>query len=256
MTNNATRADVEAAVLQMLTADYNCAPEVLLAEGSAITIHADLPGRRLYDIPAKPLMAVTLGTGVAITTTEVRLPAIEAIVHDRSRDGIFSIAVLSQFEDLVRKDGQSIFGPYLRTVCSRDRFVAPVAPRDAEIEVLKDADVEALYDHPGFHNALAYRVDHLRRDTIGVVARTDGVLVGVAGARVDSPELWQIGIDVVPGERGRGLGRAIVGRLTEAIFEAGSIPYYSTTTSNIASRNLAQSLGFWPAWVEVGARDL
>jgi GNAT superfamily N-acetyltransferase len=243
-------------MLNMLAADYNCAPELLLAEGVSVTEAAELPGRRSYPIPENPLIAVTLGAGVVILTSQSRLSQVDTLVRDRSRDEIFSIPILAQLDTLVRSDGQSIAGPYLRTVCSRDRFIAPAELPGVSISVLKDGDVASLYEYPGFHNALAYRVGDLRRDSLCVVAWRDGVLVGVAGANVDSPAFWQIGIDVVPDERGRGVGRAIVGRLTEAILDAGAIPYYSTTTTNIASRNLAQSLGFWPAWTEIYVTDL
>ncbi len=36
--------------------------------------------------------------------------------------------------------------------------------------------------------------------------------------------LWQIGIDVVPGERAAGVGRALVGRLTDVAFRRGRVP--------------------------------
>lgn len=245
-----------AAVRRMLMADYNVVRDELLADGVAVTLAAERPGRRNYPMLEKPFGAVTLGAGVVIATSVERLPLVEQILRDRSRDDAFTMPVLGELEALLRRDGQSIAGPNLRHICSRDRFRAAPAPVGFEIELLEDDAISALYEYPGFHNALAYDPDHPRRDALAAVARQDGGVVAVAGASMDSPELWQIGIDVVAGVRRGGIGAATVSRLTEAIFDAGMVPYYSTSTANIASRSLAQSLGFWPAWTELYARDL
>jgi predicted GNAT family acetyltransferase len=76
----------------------------------------------------------------------------------------------------------------------------------------------------------------------------------VAGASADCEELWQIGVDVVEGQRGRGIGRAIVGRLTAEVLARGRVPYYSTVVSNLRSSRLALGLGYRLAWVELYAR--
>lgn len=76
-----------------------------------------------------------------------------------------------------------------------------------------------------------------------------------AGVKADSDAMWQIGVDVIAPEHGRGVGRALVGRLTELILDRGKIPYYSPAASNIRSRTVATSLGYWPAWTELYARD-
>jgi len=65
--------------------------------------------------------------------------------------------------------------------------------------------------------------------------------------------MWQIGVDVVPSERGRGVGAAIVGRLTHEVLQMRLVPFYAAV-SNIRSRYLATSLGYWLAWVQVYAK--
>ena len=63
----------------------------------------------------------------------------------------------------------------------------------------------------------------------------------------------QIGIDVVPAYRSRGLGSHLVALLKERITGMGAIPFYGTSVSNYHSWNIALNCGFAPAWVEVGA---
>lgn len=256
MTDNTTKAGALAAVHRTLMADYNATLDELLAERTSITIARELPGRRAYPIRAKPFSAVTLGAGVVISTSSERVRMVERIVDGKTRDYIFTNPVLGQFEQMVQSDNQFVSGPVLRHICSRDHFRAAVTPQGVSIDVLEGPDVRSLYVYPGFSEALSYVPDHPRRDSLAAVARRGSEVVGIAGANIDSPELWQIGVNVIDSERGSGIGRAVVSRLTEAIFEAGVVPYYSTATTNIASRNLAQGLGFWPAWTEIYVTDL
>ncbi|MGH2549086.1 MAG: GNAT family N-acetyltransferase, partial [Thermomicrobiales bacterium] len=181
---------------------------------------------------------------------------VEQIVADKTRDYIFSNPVFGQFEQMVKTDNQFVSGPVLRHICSRDRFHPAAIPPGVAVDVLEGSDVQSLYAYPGFGEALSYVPDHPRRDSLAAIARRGSEVVAIAGASIDAPELWQIGVHVIDSERGSGIGRAVVSRLTEAIFNAGVVPYYSTATTNIASRNLAQSLGFWPAWTEIYITDL
>jgi len=79
-------------------------------------------------------------------------------------------------------------------------------------------------------------------------------VVGIAGASADCELMWQIGVDVLPEYQGLGIGKALVGTLTKAVLEKGVLPYYSTEVSHLQSRQLAVSLGYWPAWVQLYAR--
>lgn len=40
-------------------------------------------------------------------------------------------------------------------------------------------------------------------------------IIGIAVCSADTPELWQIGIDVLPEYRGRGIAKALVSLLKE-----------------------------------------
>lgn len=86
---------------------------------------------------------------------------------------------------------------------------------------------------------------------MAVAAFCDGKVVGIAGASEDCELMWQIGVDVLPEFQGLGIGKAIAGTLTKAVLDEGVLPYYSTEVSNLQSRQLAISIGYWPAWVEL-----
>jgi predicted GNAT family acetyltransferase len=123
------------------------------------------------------------------------------------------------------------------------------------IAVVERDDIAGLYQNAGFRNALGYRTDHPRPDMIATVATRNGMIVGIAGASADCDMLWQIGVDVRASERGAGVGRALVSRLTEAVLDSGHVPFYSTMIANIRSQAAAYALGYWTAWTEMSAVD-
>jgi hypothetical protein len=116
------------------------------------------------------------------------------------------------------------------------------------------ADGPAVAGHQNFGHALSYLTDSPRPDQVAAVARIGGEVVGIAGASADCETMWQIGVDVVAGQRRRGIGRAIVGRVTREVLARGRLPYYSTLVSNLGSSRLALALGSRLRWVEVYAR--
>jgi predicted GNAT family acetyltransferase len=80
------------------------------------------------------------------------------------------------------------------------------------------------------------------------VAYADGAVAGMAGASDDCEMMWQIGINVLPEYRNRGIAAALTNRLAMGILERGKIPYYGAAASNIASLRVAHRAGFRPAW--------
>jgi len=242
-------------ILRVLADDCACEPGDFAREGVTITPHELRSERRRYPAPERPLLAVTTGEGAVISTHPDRLEAVRAAAGQETRDSLFAATSISRLAALVEPDGQQLHGPHLWFACSRDRFRAARSSPDVEISVVDREGLPELYAHPGFANALIYRLDHPRPDMLATVARREGRIVGIAGASADCDRLWQIGVDVLPEERRHGIGRALVSRLTDAVLASGHVPCYSTAVSNIASRSLAIRLGYWPAWTELYALE-
>lgn len=196
-----------------------------------------------------------MGSGVAVAAHPDRLELLAANLQHLDRDAVFSAATITLLARYIEHDGQYLRGPELRHSCSREDFRPAAAPDDVTVTLVERADIPDLYQYRGFKHAMSYVMDYVRPDMLATVATLNGDLVGIACAGADSDVLWQIGVDVAETARGRGIGRALVSRLTEGIFDYGRIPYYSTTVANVQSRALASSLGYWPAWTEMYARD-
>jgi len=124
-------------------------------------------------------------------------------------------------------------------------------PCPYEIRWLEPEDFRDLY-LPQWSNALCEaRREH---DRIAVGAYDNGQLIGLAGASDDCETMWQIGIDVLPAYRGKGVASALTGMLAREILRLGIVPFYCAAWSNIPSVRNAIKCGFRPAWVEVTVR--
>ena len=119
---------------------------------------------------------------------------------------------------------------------------------DYELRVLEQKDFKDLYK-PEWGNALC--ADRKYLDVLGVGAYDNGKLIGLAGCSADCDDMWQIGVDVLPEYRRKGIASAITSRLAVEILNRGKIPFYCTAWSNIRSVRNAVKSGFIPAWAEM-----
>ena len=63
--------------------------------------------------------------------------------------------------------------------------------------------------------------------------------------------MWQIGVDVLPEFRRKGIASALTRRLAREILERRKVPFYCCAWSNIKSAKNAVGSGFRPAWAEL-----
>ncbi len=255
MIERTSRATTLAAVRTVLAADCACPESAFVDDGLLVTRAEERTGRRRFPFPSRPLLVVTMGRGVVVAAHPARLAWLQATLGDRARDTIFSAQTIAELTQYVANDGQDLHGPTIKYLCVRESFRPAANPTGIAISAVEGEAVAGLYRYAGYENALSYRLDHPRPDVAAAVARHGADIIGMAGASADCDALWQIGVDVVSAARGSGVGRALVSRVTELAFGRDRIPYYSTATSNVRSSALATSLGYWPAWTELYAKD-
>jgi predicted GNAT family acetyltransferase len=93
-------------------------------------------------------------------------------------------------------------------------------------------------------------------DVLAAAVYDNGKLAGLAGCSADCDTMWQIGIDVLPEYRRKGIASALTSRLALEVLDRGKVPFYCTAWSNIKSVRNAIKSGFKPAWVEVTAKSM
>lgn len=125
-------------------------------------------------------------------------------------------------------------------------------PCEYELRVLHQEDFASLY-LPQWSNALCEDRKHL--DVLGVGAYDDGELIGLAGCSADCEMMYQIGVDVLPEYRRKGIASALTSRLALEILALDKVPFYCTAWCNIKSVRNAIRSGFRPAWVVMTAKD-
>ena len=118
--------------------------------------------------------------------------------------------------------------------------------------MLQQEDFASLY-LPQWSNALCEDRKHL--DVLGVGAYDDGKLIGLAGCSADCEMMYQIGVDVLPEYRRKGIASALTSRLALEVLKLGKVPFYCAAWCNLKSVRNAIKCGFRPAWVEVTARE-
>jgi len=145
------------------------------------------------------------------------------------------------------------------TVCFMAEYYLPDLDKlkefscDYELRVLKQADFTNLY-LTEWSNALCSKRKHL--DVLGVGAYDKDKLVGFAACSKDADMMWQIGVDVLPDYRRKGIAKALTTKLTKKILEHDKVPFYSTAWSNIRSVRNAIKCGYVPTWVEMSIKPI
>lgn len=255
MSRLASRATTQEIVRAVLAADSACPTSAFDQDGLLVTAAEERPERRRYPWAAKPLSVMTMGRGVVVSCHPTWIAALHQILDGRSQETLFSAQTMTELAHLVAHANEVLVGPTLSHVCAHEYFRTAVEPRDVHVRVVEGPDVLELYHYPGFEHALSYDPDHVRPDVAAAVARRAERIIGIAGMSADCEDLWQIGVTVVADERGRGIGRALVSRLSELAFQRHRVPFYAADIGNVRSQALAASLGYWPAWVQLVARE-
>lgn len=233
MTNERSR--ILEVVRKQLSIDMNCSNAHFTQDGVFFCEARLLEGRRPFTRQTPFLEIATMGKGVVVSADAGVLQWVAPALENRTREDIFVAPFL--YGHSIYYTPESI---QPAATCSVDGFVF----RDAE-----GPEIHGLYRYPGFENALGYDTNHPRPDVLATYAVYGNEIAAVAGASADCDILWQIGIDVLPAYRNKGLATILVRRLVSMIQSHGVVPYYGAASSNIASQAVAFRSGLIPTWM-------
>jgi hypothetical protein len=222
-------------VRKQLAIDMNCSIQDFIKEGIVFCKARLNEGRRMFDRQSPFLEIATMGKSTVVSADSDILTKVKPLLKTKLREDIFAAPFL--------------FGHSLYYIPDCNRIKKLPCPDDFTFYIKEDKEIHELYKISGFENAIQYDINHLRPDAIVIYAMQDNKIVAMAGASIDSSVMWQIGIDVLPQFRNKGLAASLVSNLAIMIMERGIVPYYGTASSNIASQSVAYRSGFSPAWM-------
>ena len=236
-----------ALVREQLALENNCRSDDFLRTENIITLPVCPENRRKFHTAPFFLKMVTMGGNTIFSADEQIHSWLRKYVKDKDGHWLFEHTHLRAIDAALMPYGKQLFQThhmYLPT--TECPVILPVLP----VKWFERADLQPLYDMDMWPNALGGSFDCMRPDMLAVAAVDKGEVVAVAGVSADTDMLWQVGIDVRPAYRGRGLGVYLVSLLRTEIEKRGRLPYYGTSLSNLASQKIALYCGFRPAWVE------
>jgi GNAT superfamily N-acetyltransferase len=243
------KAYYRAALLRQLAMEYNCTDGDLTRTENVLTRSALHPQRRAYSSEKYFFQMVTTGKNAVITADECLHPFLREFMADRPGIWLFELPNLRPLEEELNRYGYTLMGTFHMFLPAAD-----VTPRlHAPVRWFAQEQIAPFYGDARFPNAILDTFHPERPDRLVVCAMDGNQIMGMAGCSEDAPGWMQIGIDVMPEYRSRGVGTYLVTLLKNRIMEMGDIPFYGTSASNYHSWNIALNSGFRPAWVEVGA---
>ncbi len=229
--------------------DLSCQPEDFCSDRNRVVIsRTNRLARKYLELPFF-CQLVTYGNSVVASVSEdIALFAKEYIDRYGTVRSFETPAVLALDRELQKFSNRVCFmAQYYLPV---PEMIVPVAC-DLTLRVMDKPDFEKYY-LPQFGNAIC--AEHSDRDVLAVGAFDGDKLAGLAGASADCDSMWQIGVDVLPEYRGRGIASAITSKLAREIFALDKVPFYCAAWSNVRSAKNAVKSGFRPAWVELTAK--
>lgn len=237
-------------LLALLSAELNCKPDDFRAGENIVTAAALNEGRRRYS-PDKPfLQMATAGGSTVISADECLQDFLKSYVKDREGHRLFELGCLSAINKELEKYGRCLLPTHHMFLPCRDVR----AERNIKVKWFFDGEIKPFYGDKRFPNAICFPEPNEGTPDRMVVAAYDGdKIMGMSGCSEDAPHWMQIGIDVLPEYRMRGLGIYLVTLMKNKILEMGDIPFYGTAAANIASQRIALACGFRPAWVDTNA---
>lgn len=245
-----TNKEILKIALQQSAYDCNCIAEDFLSEQNIVTMSASNPKARKYVPLPLECDLVSYGNNIVAQVSERTKAAVTEYINRFPAYRCFETPYINTLNHLL--------APFDLKVCFMAEYFLPdvsiLKEHDCgyELKVLHKADFADLYAVQ-WSNCLTFH--DRERDVLAVGAYDSGELVGLAGCSADCGMMYQIGIDVLPEFRRKGIASAVTSRLAIEILKLGKVPFYCAAWSNIRSVRNAIKSGFRPAWAELTARD-
>ena len=246
-----TNQEIWTIALQQSAYDSGCLPEDFLKAENVVAISQKHPLARKYLKLPLSCDLVSYGSNIVAQASEEIAPLVRQYIDRYPVERCFETPNMHVLDEQLRQFGQKIC--FMAEYFLPDVDAVKELPCDYELRILHQEDFASLY-LPQWSNALCE--DRKQLDVLGVGAYNDGKLIGLAGCSADCEMMYQIGVDVLPEYRRKGIASALTSRLALEILTLDKVPFYCAAWCNIKSVRNAIRSGFRPAWVAMTAKDI
>ncbi len=238
------------AAKNQLALDLGCEPSLFDDGVNHVVLWQDCPGRRKYSADT-PMLEVAIWNGKLVAACgEALLPWAREYFPAQKAQWLFMPRFFREIEAALAPLGYEI-----GNAC---HFYLPGLPWSkteplSSVRWYEASELPQFQNDPRWTDALAF--GEFSPDVLAVAAVDEsGQPIAMAACSQDGPKLWQIGINVQPEHRGKGLAVNLTALLKDEILRRGAVPFYGTAESHIISQNVARGAGFRPAFAYLFAR--
>ncbi len=244
-----TNEEILKLAMQQSAIDLGCQAADFLSHENKVVLSRPHGNARKYLTLPFFCNFVSYGHNVIASVSPAFVDAATQYINSYPVEHCFETPNMNALLDRLRPHGHGIC--FMAEYFLPDVNAIPELSCPYPIKPLLRENFQALY-LPKWSNALCKERAELDRIAFGAY---DGeTLVGLAGASADCESMWQIGIDVLPDYRGKGIASALTSRLAAELLSLDIVPFYCAAWSNIPSVRNAIKSGFRPAWVELTAK--
>jgi len=229
-----------------LAVDYGCTPEEVR---SGDNIFREL----CVNKDARPIGSENTLLKMAVYREKLLVMADEKLLdwcreHFGSQRGTWlsEPESLAAIDSRLREFGQTLADTHHHYIPAPD---FPPAQHRFELRWYEKDELEIFRGDGRFWEALLF--DDRTPDMLAVCAVDGQNILGMASVTRDCPRLWQIGVNVTPEGRGKGVGTYVTRMLKEEVLRRGIVPTYATVESHIKSQQVAFGAGFVPMFYEL-----
>lgn len=246
-----TNREILEIAMRQSSIDSNCNIEDFGKKENVVVVSEPSENARKYLKLPFECDLTSYGNNIVASVKEEYREIVENYIRKYPVERCFETPNMHVLNDAMQKHG-------LRVCFMAEYFLPDVnflARRncDYEIKILTQKDFSDLYTSE-WENALCEERKEL--DVLGMAAYDGQKIIGLAACSADCDTMWQIGVDVLPQYRRRGIAAALTSRLAIEILNKGKVPFYCAAWSNLKSVRNAIKSGFRPAWVQMTVKDM
>ncbi len=183
-----------------------------------------------------PLTALRLGERAAVVVTDPEWPAkLRPVVARTHPDMLFSAFGCYELTRALSEEGISVWGPNWHLFGDEAAVMAAAGPVEDAVEAVPPEELARVDFDLFWHCRL--------RSVAAFGVHEDGELAALATVVDRGGPVLEIGMEVAPGAKGRGLGRAVVAAAARWIVESGSVALATVAGFNVPSARTLRSVG-------------